>query len=95
MIDLFGIARGARVAVSGDTGPLHIAAAVGTPIVALFGPTLSGRNGPWSPSDITVARTEACACLYKRRCRKREPCIEDIGVEEVGAAVRRRLTLDA
>ena len=40
---------GARVMVSGDTGPLHIAAAVGTPIVALFGPTKSERNGPWAP----------------------------------------------
>ncbi len=46
--DLFGIARSARLMVSGDTGPLHIAAAVGTPIVALFGPTISERNGPWS-----------------------------------------------
>ena len=33
--------------VSGDTGPLHIAAAVGTPVVALFGPTHPERNGPW------------------------------------------------
>ena len=33
--------------VSGDTGPLHIAAAVGTPIVSIFGPTDPERNGPW------------------------------------------------
>jgi heptosyltransferase-1 len=89
--DLFGIARSARLMVSGDTGPLHIAAAVGTPIVALFGPSISERNGPWSGSDIVVSRTDRCSCLYRRRCRKRAPCLEDISVEEVVAAVQRRL----
>ena len=53
------IAKGARLMVSGDTGPLHIAAAVGTPIVALFGPTRAERNGPWSPADIVVSRIDA------------------------------------
>ena len=42
--------------LSGDTGPTHIAAAVGTPIVAIFGPTRPTRNGPWSPDDVTVSR---------------------------------------
>ena len=91
IVDLFDIARGAKLMVSGDTGPLHIAAAVGTPIVALFGPTIATRNGPWSASDITLTRTEGCTCLYRRRCRKGQACIEDIGVDEVVAAVRQRL----
>jgi ADP-heptose:LPS heptosyltransferase len=91
--DIIGIARHARVMVSGDTGPLHIAAAVGTPVVALFGPTLAARNGPWSPHDAVVSRTGQCSCLYERRCRKGTPCIEDIGVDEVVSAVQHRLTL--
>src|SRR5262245_2024917 len=45
--DLIVISRHARVVISGDTGPLHIAAAVGAPVVALFGPTDPCRNGPW------------------------------------------------
>lgn len=89
--DLAGIARGARVMVSGDTGPLHVAAAVGTPVVALFGPTRAERNGPWSPGDEVVSRTAECGCLYARRCRRRVPCIDGIGVPEVLAAVERRL----
>jgi lipopolysaccharide heptosyltransferase I len=94
--ELCSIARHARIVVSGDTGPLHLAAAVGAPIVALFGPTLAERNGPWAPSDIVVARTSACECLYQRQCRRSDangpgPCIEDIGVDEVMQAVRRRL----
>lgn len=90
--DVVAIARGARVMVSGDTGPLHLAGAVGTPVVALFGPTFAERNGPWSPRDVVVARTDRCECFYERRCRRAAPCIDDIEVPEVVAAVGRCLT---
>ena len=89
--DLLALAHASRVMVSGDTGPLHLAAAVGTPVVALFGPTRPERNGPWAAADVSVSRVAQCECQYQRRCRRREPCIEDIGVEEVLAAVARRL----
>ena len=89
--DVVAIARAARVFVSGDTGPLHLAAAVGTPVVALFGPTFAERNGPWSSRDIVVSRTDQCTCLYQRRCRNAVPCITDIQVDEVCDAVRRCL----
>jgi len=93
--DLFAIARRARVLVSGDTGPLHIGGAVGTPLVALFGPTFAARNGPWSAADIVIARTDSCVCLYRRRCRRAAPCINDIQLPDVIAAVERRLSDDA
>ena len=89
--DLFGLAKAARVVVSGDTGPLHIAGAVGTPLVALFGPTIGERNGPWDPADVVVSRTDQCVCLYRRQCRRGAPCIDGIGVDEVAAAVSARL----
>ena len=89
--DIVGIARGAQLMISGDTGPLHIAGAVATPIVALFGPTRPERNGPWAVRDITVSRVAQCACLYERRCRRPVACIDDIAVDEVMAAVRQRL----
>jgi ADP-heptose:LPS heptosyltransferase len=89
--DLFGLAKAARVVVSGDTGPLHIAGAVGAPLVAIFGPTITDRNGPWDPRDLTVARTAQCQCLYQRQCRLATPCIDDIAVDEVAAAVALRL----
>ena len=91
IVDLFGIAKAARIAISGDTGPLHIAAAVGTPVVALFGPTKADRNGPWSAADVVVARTERCECLYERACRRASPCIDDIPIDEAVSAVVRRL----
>jgi heptosyltransferase-1 len=45
--ELMALLRGAACAVAGDTGPLHLAAAIGTPLVALFGPTDPARNGPY------------------------------------------------
>ena len=89
--DLLGVAHAARLMLSGDTGPLHIAGAVGTPVVALFGPTFPERNGPWAPRDVTLSRVAGCSCRYERRCRRAVPCIDDISAGEVMAAVRRRL----
>jgi heptosyltransferase-1 len=92
--DIVSIARGARLMVSGDTGPLHIGGAVGTPLVALFGPTFPERNGPWSPHDVVLSRVTTCSCLYERRCRRNTACIDDITVDEVVQAVRQRLSID-
>jgi lipopolysaccharide heptosyltransferase I len=89
--DLVGIARSARLMISGDTGPLHIAGAVNTPIVALYGPTRPDRNGPWGLSDVSISRVQQCSCVYERRCRKTERCIDDISVAEVITAVQRRV----
>jgi ADP-heptose:LPS heptosyltransferase len=91
IMDLLTIARPARLMVSGDTGPLHLAGAVGTPLVAIFGPTRAERNGPWDAADITISRLARCVCHYERRCRLATPCIEDVTVDEVMAAVERRL----
>jgi lipopolysaccharide heptosyltransferase I len=91
--DLMALARAARLMVSGDTGPTHIASAVGTPTVALFGPTNPSRNGPWMPRDVTISRYEACDCHYERRCR-RDPaawCLGTIAEEAVRAAIDERL----
>ena len=91
--DLFAIASRARILISGDTGPLHIGGAVGTPLVALFGPTRAERNGPWSSTDVVVSRTDGCSCLYRRRCRRAAACIDDIQLSDVIDAVERRLTM--
>lgn len=89
--DILALAQGADVMISGDTGPTHIAAAVGAPIVGIFGPTRPERNGPWSPDDITVSRATTCQCHHRRRCHAAQWCLLAIQVEEVLAAVERRL----
>jgi heptosyltransferase-1 len=93
--DLLALASRAALMVSGDTGPVHIAAAMKTPIVGLYGPTWPERNGPWDPKDVVVSRADICECHHKRQCQRppaRLPmCIEAITVDEVAAAVARRL----
>jgi ADP-heptose:LPS heptosyltransferase len=89
--DLLAVARGARLMVSGDTGPAHLAGALGTPIVGLYGPTWPERNGPWDPADEVVSRAGTCECHHKRECQVGRMCINEITVDEVSAAVERRL----
>ncbi len=89
--DLIAVVAAAGLLVSGDTGPLHLAAAVGTPIVGIYGPTDPARNGPWSPADVTLSRNQSCACHHQRRCTAAVWCLGELGADEVGAAVDRRL----
>jgi ADP-heptose:LPS heptosyltransferase len=93
--DLVALARAARLMVSGDTGPTHIASAVGTPIVALFGPTSPERNGPWVAADVTISRYHSCDCHYERACRRDSArwCVGTISEHDVQAAIRKRLSL--
>jgi len=89
--DLAALMRDAAVVVSGDTGPLHIAAAMGAPLVGLYGPTWPQRNGPWHPDDEVISRAGECVCHHKRRCQRGNPCIDEIDVTSVLNAVERRL----
>jgi heptosyltransferase I len=89
--DLAVLMRDAALVVSGDTGPLHIAAAMGTPLVGLYGPTWPERNGPWDPEDVVISRANACVCHHKRQCRRGAPCIDEIGLDAVIAASVQRL----
>ncbi len=89
--DLVAVLAEASLLISGDTGPLHIGAAVGAPIVGIFGPTDPGRNGPWTADDENVSRFEVCACHHRRKCHARTWCLDDLAVDEVMRAVDRRL----
>jgi heptosyltransferase I len=81
----------ASLVISGDTGPLHLAAALGRPVVGLFGPTDPARNGPWAAADVTVSRHAVCQCHHARRCEAARWCLDDVSVDEVAAAVARRI----
>ena len=101
--DLLVMAGEAQLFLSGDTGPLHLACAMGAPVVALFGPTTEHRNGPWDDRDVSISRYDQCACHYERVCRLRlrsdgasadsvrEWCLGTITVDEVTAAISRRV----
>ena len=89
--DLLALIRRAALMISGDTGPTHVAAALGTPIVGIYGPTRPSRNGPWAPDDITISRDAVCQCHHLRRCTRERMCLLDVEVAEVLDAVERRL----
>ncbi|MFT3828050.1 MAG: lipopolysaccharide heptosyltransferase I [Chitinophagaceae bacterium] len=89
--DIAGLASEAAVMVSGDTGPTHIASALGTPLVGIYGPTRPERNGPLGADDEAVSRAAVCQCHHLRQCRLDRMCLLDIDVPEVLAAVERRL----
>ncbi|HEX9188097.1 MAG TPA: glycosyltransferase family 9 protein [Vicinamibacteria bacterium] len=93
LLDYVEIARRARLVVAADTGPLHLACAVGTPVVALFGPTDPARNGPFAAEDVVIRRMPPCAPCYSRTCVRHSGVMDGIAVAEVLAAAERRLAL--
>jgi lipopolysaccharide heptosyltransferase I len=84
------LARRAALFVGGDTGPLHLAAASGTPIVGIYGPTSPERNGPFDKRDVVVGRDLWCRANCHRRSCWHWECME-IPVIAVAHAVTTRL----
>lgn len=87
---LIALLRRAKFLVAGDTGPLHLASALGTPVVGIYGPTDPARNGPYWPQDIVVRRAQPEETTY-RRGRAPSRAMLAISVEDVLDAVERRL----
>ena len=93
--ELVALCEKARLFVGGDTGPMHFAAAAGTPVVSIFGPTSSDRNGPFRREDVVVERRLACRPCYERdKCPLEHwECMEQITVDHVYEACKKRLLL--
>jgi len=86
---LMALMRRAKFVVSADTGPLHLASALGTPVVGLFGPTDPSRNGPYGydPSrDIVLRNPRNCETTY-RRGKTFSPAMLSITVQQVAKAI--------
>ncbi len=86
---LRALLHNARCIVGGDTGPLHLAVSLGTPAVALFGPTDPARNGPY-PRGATVLRSPKAVTTYGRS-DVTDPSLLDLSVDDVFGAVQQRL----
>ncbi len=82
------IIKNARALVGGDTGPMHLAAALATPVVALHGPTDTIRNGPYGRGHKALVAAQECAGCWRRACPKGRDCLAGISVEAVHEAVR-------
>jgi lipopolysaccharide heptosyltransferase I len=77
----------ADLVISTDTGPMHIAAAAGTPVVALFGPTAPWRTGPYGKQHQVLRIGISCSPCFKRQCSlpedRKKRCMKEISVELV------------
>jgi lipopolysaccharide heptosyltransferase II len=84
LLELASILKGAAIGVGPDSGPGHLAAAVGTPFVALFGPTDPIRTAPYGSEDLVVRSEIHCSPCYKKQCpENHKQCIHDIEVATV------------
>jgi heptosyltransferase I len=84
--ELIALTRRARLFIGGDTGPLHLAATLQVPVVAIFGPTDPARNGPYGTRSI-VLRNSASLTTHARRAQPDDGLLE-IGVDSVVEAAR-------
>jgi heptosyltransferase-1 len=91
--ELATVLRRARLAVTTDTGAMHLAAALGTPVAALFGPTAPWRTGPFGKGHQVVRLALDCSPCFKRRCRAPR-CLTDLTPELAQAACEKILSND-
>lgn len=92
LAELAALIKKARLAVTTDTGPMHLAAALGTPVVALFGPTAPWRTGPFGEGHEVLRLALACSPCFKKHCP--EPrCLTDLAPAMVTEAVEKLLRL--
>jgi lipopolysaccharide heptosyltransferase II len=90
LMDLAGIFSLSDLVLSPDTGPMHLAAAVKAPLIALFGPTAPWRTGPYGNNPRIIRRALPCSPCFKKKCQTME-CMNSISVEEVLDAVGQKL----
>lgn len=83
---LMALLRRARFVVAADTGPLHLAAALGTAVIGLYGPTSPARNGPYSQNAIVLRNATKSETTYKRGTSY-SPAMLSISVDQVFQAV--------
>ena len=88
--DLIHLIQNARCVVSNDSGPMHIAAALNVPVIALFGPTDPQRTGPYGTGHTVVREDVECSPCLKKRCKDMK-CMKQISVERVSREVTRIL----
>lgn len=80
--ELIEVIRRARFVCSNDSGPMHIAAARGIPVIAVFGPTSPVRTGPYGTGHIIITSDVTCSPCFKKKCRDLR-CMEGLTVQEV------------
>jgi heptosyltransferase-1 len=90
--DLAGIFAACDVACGPDSGPMHIAAAVGCPVVSLWGATAATRSAPWGSAGFAITASIPCSPCYLRDCPIGTECMRRITPEDVAEMIGRAYT---
>ncbi len=91
LLQLAALLERCTVLVTNDTGTMHVGAAVGTPIVALFGSTPPLITGPWGEGHVIVRKDVPCSPCWKRACPTDHQCMDLITVDEVEEVTDKKL----
>ncbi len=81
-----------RLLVTNDSGPMHLAAAVGTPVVAIFGSTSPLWTGPFGKGHSLITKNLDCSPCFQKTCPIGYPCLREITVEAVFGEAQKRLS---
>ena len=98
ILQLGALLERCEICLTCDSGPMHIAAAVGTPTVALFGPTDPVRHKPYGTGHTIIEKPVVCRPCYKRKCHRQDAphlCMTEIDTTEVVKAVEIKLHQEA
>ena len=90
--ELAFLQKQADVVIIPDSGPMHLASAMGTPVAALFGPTDPKLTGPYGEGHRVIMKTTECQPCFKRKCSSNE-CMKEITVKEVCEVTETMLAL--
>ena len=91
LLQLAALLERCQLIVTNDTGTMHVATAVGAPVVALFGSTDPSTTGPWGDGHIVIRKDVPCSPCLKRICPTDHRCMELITVDEVEEIIDKKL----
>ncbi len=91
LLQLAALLERCHLLVTNDTGTMHMATAVGTPVVAIFGSTDANITGPWGEGHRVIKKDVSCSPCLKRVCPTDHRCMEWITVDEVEEVVENQL----
>ncbi|MBN1676805.1 MAG: glycosyltransferase family 9 protein [Kiritimatiellae bacterium] len=87
LVELGSVLQEMDLLVTNDSGPMHLAVALGTPVLAIFGPTAPGRTGPYGPPHRILTASLACQPCFRRKCRYGDTrCLLSVRPEDVTTA---------
>ena len=94
LLDLCALLRFSKLLLTNDTGPMHVAAAFGTPTISIWGSTSPELTGPMSPRSVIIRQPVECSPCFLRKCPIDFRCMNGISVGEVVNAVLKQLGVE-